>query len=208
MPAMKKDFWAKANPEKRRAWLEATADERRKKQRAYYAVNRDKIRDRAKVYNAREDVREAAKKTRAIYYLNNREKQNKIKREYQIKMSLVIPKEKQMWQRFKYAFCKLYQKDGHCLRIETWTQAGVPDCYLMVGGKVVWLELKRLSKPRPLQKAWHAACVQAGGRAVVLTARAKYVVLQSCIGDSYLEEKRYPWPVKWPEIVTDVMGLL
>lgn len=67
-------------------------------------------------------------------------------------------------------------KGSQAWRLENRVAAGMPDCYIMIDGHPLWIELKvsksnsvRLS---PQQIAWHTAHSHAGGHSLILVKRA------------------------------------
>ena len=67
-------------------------------------------------------------------------------------------------------------KGSQAWRLENRVAAGMPDCYIMIDGHPLWIELKvaksnsvRLS---PQQIAWHVSHSHAGGHSLVLVKRS------------------------------------
>lgn len=67
-------------------------------------------------------------------------------------------------------------KGSQAWRLENRVAVGMPDCYIMIDGHPLWIELKvsksnsvRLS---PQQIAWHTAHSHAGGHSLILVKRS------------------------------------
>lgn len=119
-----------------------------------------------------------------------------------------VPTEKQMWRKLSAAFKKLYGRNGFCMRVETPTMRGVPDCFFIAREVVAWCELKRLYyMVSPSQQSWHLKYTRAGGRVTVLRAGVKRVTLGVRNAAGYIQEQAYPYPVPWATVVKDIMQL-
>jgi Holliday junction resolvase len=67
-------------------------------------------------------------------------------------------------------------KGSQAWRLENRVAAGMPDCYIMIDGYPLWIELKVTKsnsvKLSPQQIAWHMAHSYAGGHSLILVKRS------------------------------------
>lgn len=86
-------------------------------------------------------------------------------------MALKMPAESNLWKALK-----AHLRDAHASRLESPTSPGIPDVYIMAGGRGAWVELKirrgKRIEVRDSQVAWHLAHAAAGGRSYFLVRDA------------------------------------
>lgn len=82
-------------------------------------------------------------------------------------------------------FCKLLQYHGHVQRIESLTGSGIPDVNLCIGGRELWIELKRADTYiiKPSQLLWIHRRNTHGGAALIVIGSQLQATAYAVVGD-------------------------